>query len=335
MRYSAIKTIVKSHIDAGDNMTTFLIKGAPGCGKSALGYELASEYPFDNVVDMNLSMMDIPDAAGLYYPDNEAGSLKFMPSPMLTRLQTGRNLLILDEFADATIPMQNLGRRILWTREVNGVKLSPETFVIAMSNRTIDKSGAGKLSGKVRNAVSQLEMESNIDDWVAWAMDENKGNINPVEIQFLRYRSELLDKYDADAETSPTPRQWELVNRVPESLPTGLFFEDVKSKVGEGPAAEYAAFRKIYASLVSFEDIVMNPTGVPVPKDLSAQYAIIGSIAHHVKSATIERVSQFVERMSSDFGVMFWNDCTKKTPALKVSKPFITWATASSNAILN
>jgi len=333
MKYSDINTIVKAHIEANDNQTTFLIKGSPGCGKSALGTELSQAYTFDNVVDMNLSMLDIPDAAGLYFPDKETGALKFYASPLLTRLQTGRNLLILDEFADASIQMQNLGRRILWTREINGEKLSPETFVIAMSNRTIDKSGAGKLSGKVRNAVSQIEMESNLDDWVDWAM--TKGNIDPVLIQFLRFKPNLLDQYNADAETSPTPRQWELVNRVPESLPMHLFFEDVKSKVGEGAAAEYAAFRKIYASLISYEDIIMNPTGVPIPKDLSAQYAIVGSVSHNVSPTTIERAAKFMERMPSDFGVMFWNDSIRKTPALKTTKPFIQWATSSSNIVLS
>lgn len=340
MRFSEIKTIVKAHIDAGDTQTVIHIAGSPGCGKSALGDEIGGEMGFDKVVTVNLSMLDIPDVAGLYFPDKESGTLKFHASPVLTQLQTGRNFLVIDEFADANIQMQNMGRRISWAREINGVKLSPETFILAMSNRSIDKSGAGKLSGKVKNAVSQLTMESNLDDFVDWAMRPNPNtvhgcNIDPVEIQFLRFKPNLLDMYNADAETSPTPRQWELVSRVPTSLPLHLFHADVASKVGAGPAAEYAAFRKIYESLVSFEEVVMNPTGVAIPKDLSAQYAIVGSVAHNTTPSNIERVAKFVERLPASFGVMFWQDAIKKTPAIKTTKPFISWATGSGNIVLN
>jgi len=333
MKFSDIKTIVKAHIDANDTKTTIHIAGSPGCGKSALGDEIGEEMGFDKVVTINLSMLDIPDVAGLYFPDKESGTLKFYASPMITQLQTGRNLLIIDEFADANIQMQNVGRRITWAREINGTQFSPETYFLCMSNRSLDKSGAGKLSGKVKNAVSQLSMESNLDDFVEWAM--TKGDIDPVLIQFLRFKPNLLDMYNADQDTSPTPRQWELVNRVPASLRQDLFFADVASKVGEGPAAEYTGFRKIYESLVSFEEVVMNPTGVSIPKDLSAQYAIVGSVAHNTTPNNIERVAKFVERMSSDFGVMFWQDAIKKTPAIKTTKPFINWATSAGNVVLN
>lgn len=332
MRFSDIKTIISAHIAAGDTRTVFSVEGSPGCGKSALGMELAKEHNFDNVVDLNLSLVDMPDVAGLALLGAEGEALHFKFTPLMLSLRQGRNLLILDELADASISMQNLGRRLLWTREVNGLKLSDETFIVTMSNRSIDKSGAGRMSGKVKTAVSRLSMESNLDDWVDWAL---VNNIDPVLIQFLRFKPNLLDQYDADAEVSPTPRQWHMTSNVPTTLPQHLFFEDVKGKVGEGPAAEYAAFRKIYDALVSFEDIVMNPTGVKIPSDLSAQYAIVGSVAHNTTPQNVERVAEFVNRLPSDFGVMYWQDTIKKTPAVKATKTFIKWATSAGNVVLS
>lgn len=333
MRFSDIKTIISAHIAAGDTRTVFSIEGSPGCGKSALGNELAKEHNFDHVVDLNLSLLDMPDVAGLaLLGDQTSDVLKFKKSPLMAPLQTGRNLLIMDELADASISMQNLGRRVLWNREINGLKLSDETFIVTMSNRSIDKSGAGRMSGKVKTAVSRLAMESNLDDWVDWAL---VNNIDPVLIQFLRFKPNLLDQYDADAEVSPTPRQWHMVSNVPTTLPQHLFFEDVKGKVGEGAAAEYAAFRKIHDALVSFEDIVMNPKGVKIPSDLSAQYAIVGSVSHNTTPQNVERVAEFVERLPADFGVMYWQDTIKKTPAVKATKTFIKWATGSGNIILS
>jgi hypothetical protein len=332
MKYTDIKQIITAHFAAGDSKTVHAVSGSPGCGKSALGAEIGAELGFDRVVDLNLSMLEIPDVAGLYFPDKDSSALRFYASPAIEQLQTGRNLVLLDEFADSQIQMQNVGRRMFWTREINGIKVSPETHFILLSNRSTDKSGAGKLSGKVKNAVSQYSMESNLEDWVQWALG---ANIDPVLIQFLRFKPAELDAYNPDHDASPTPRQWEMVNYVPTTLPQYLFFEGVKSKVGEGAAVAYTAFRKIYQSLVSFEDVVMNPTTVKIPTDLSAQYAIVGSVAHNTTAATIERVALFVERMPSDFSTMFWNDSVKKTPALKTTKAFIKWATASGNVLLN
>lgn len=332
MKFSDVYAIIKAHIEAGDTQTVISVLGSPGCGKSALGTKIGKDFNFDFVWDANFSYLELPDVAGLYFPGAE-GTLEFKAHPNLKRLETGRNLLIIDEAPDSPMLMQNLARRIFWTREVNGVKLSPETFVLLLGNRTQDKSGAGKFTGKVKNAISQFTMESNLDDWTDWALTE--GNIDPLVIQFLRFKPDLLDMYNPDQDCSPTPRQWELVSRVPSTLPDSLYMLDVAAKVGEGPAAEFTAFRKIYQSLVSFEDIVMNPKGVAIPKDLSAQYAIVGSVGHNVKPANIERVAEFMERMPSDFNVMFWQDAIKKTPAIKTTKPFIQWATNSNNVLLN
>jgi hypothetical protein len=209
--------------------------------------------------------------------------------------------------------------------------VSDQTYLITMGNRTTDKSGAGRMSGKVKNAVTQLEMESNLDDWVEWALTSN---IDPVLIQFLRFKPDLLDKYDPDEAASPTPRQWELVNRVPTALPQGLFFEDVKGKVGKGPAVEYTSFRKIYESLVSFDDVIADPDKVQVPTDLSAQYAIIGSLAHRTTVDNLDRVVRYVDRMKPNFVLMFWMDTMRKTPAVKFTKTFITWASGPGRALL-
>jgi hypothetical protein len=333
MKYSDIFTIASAHIDAGDTKTVISIEGEPGIAKTALAYNLQKKYGFDHFIDLNFSLLDVPDVAGLALLGADGEALTFKYPEAMLKLRNGRNFLLIDEAPDSTMLMQNLARRLLWTREVNGVRLSDETFIMLTGNRSKDKSGAGKMSGKVKTAVTRLEMEANLDDWVEWALTD--GNIDPVLIQFLRFKPNLLQAYNADAEVCPTCRQWELVNKVPVALPTNLFFADVAGKVGEGPAAEYAAFRKIYAALVSFEDIVMNPKGVKIPTDLSAQYAIVGSVAHNTTPQTIERVAEFVERMPSDFGIMFWQDSIKKTPALKTTKPFIKWATSSSNVILN
>lgn len=338
MRFSDIKTIISATIASGDTSTVPIILGSPGCGKTALCYEIGAELGFDHTDDLNISILDTPDLAGLaLMGDHGSDVLSFKKSPLLAPFQTGRNLLILDEVPDGNMGMQNLARRILWTREINGLKLSPETFIVMTGNRTTDKSGAGRLSGKVKNAVSQYTLESNLEEWVDnFAMPQN---LDPIMIQYLRYAQKaatpVFDQYDANADFSPTPRQWELVSKVPGCLPDSLFYAAVAAKVGDGPAAGYTAFRGMYMNLVSYEDVVLDPKGAPVPEKLDCLYAITGSLANNVTANTIDRVVEYIGRLPKDFEVMFWMDARKKTPALKGTKAFMKWATANQNVILN
>lgn len=337
MRFSSIIEIIKTQWQSGDTSTVHFVEGSPGCGKSALGKALANDpdLGFERAADINVSLVDIPDVAGLALMQDGEDVLHFKKSPLLAPFQTGRNLLIFEEVPDAPIAMQNLVARLCYDRELNGLHLSPETHVLMFGNRSKDKSGAGRVSTKLSNRVRRLEMESNLDDWVDWAL--TKGNIDPVLIQYLRFKPGNLDNFQPDAPlgANPTPRAWERVNKINPRLRSDLFLAAASGDVGPGPAAEYVAFRKVYESLVSLEQVIMDPDKTPVPKDLAAQYAIVGSLAHGTNPQNVERVSRFIKRMSSDFGVMYWLDASKKDPKVKATKAFIEWAASAGNVILN
>lgn len=340
MKFSQLQSLISTQwTDADNSRDIFFVQSAPGIGKSALAHAIAADpaLGFDNVAEINASLMDTPDLAGLaLMGDTGSDVLQFKKPPLLAPLQNPdhRNLVIWEEVPDSNIAMQNLVARWAYDGEVNGMRLSPNTFHLMLGNRSKDKSGAGRVSTKLSNRVCVLEMDPDLDDWVDWAL---AANIDPVGVQFLRFRPNLFCEFNPDAHMgiNPTPRAWERVFRTSPRLPTDLYFNKAKGEVGEGPAAEYAAFRKIYESLISFEEIVMNPTGVKIPSDLSAQFAIVGSISHKANPQNIERVAEFVERLPSDFGVMFWKDTLKRTPAIKSTKPFIKWATSSNNVLLS
>lgn len=337
MNYSDIKATIKAQWTHGGPEDIFFLQSAPGIGKSALAKELGMDpdLKFDHVVEINGSLLDTPDLAGLaLIGDQGSDVLQFKKSPLIAPCQEGKNLIIWEEVPDSNIAMQNLIARWAYDREVNGTKLSDQTYHIMLGNRSKDKSGAGRVSTKLSNRVCVMEMEASLDAWVDWAL---VNNVNPVGIQFLRFKPSLFNEFNPDAHMgiNPTPRAWVRAFRTADVLPDNLYFAKVKGEVGEGPAAEFTAFRKIYQSLISFEDIVMNPTGVPIPADLSAQFAIVGSLAFNTNPGNIDRVTEFVNRLPSDFGVMFWQDATKKVPALKTTKSFIRWATSSQNVLMS
>jgi hypothetical protein len=338
MRFSELYSLIKTQwLDAGPK-EIFFLQSSPGIGKSALAWALGKDQDlgFDYTGDLNFSLLDTPDVAGLAYPSQDGLKvLQWQRSPLLIPFADGRNLCILEEMPDANVLMQNLGARLVYDRNVNGMKISDETFFLMLGNRSEDKSGAGRVSTKLSNRVCVLQMDAHLDDWIDNFALPN--NLDPVLIQFLRFKPAVFSDFNPDAKmgVNPTPRAWERVARTSTKLSSPLYFQKVKGEVGEGPASEYAAFRKIYEGLVSFEEIVMNPTGVKVPTDPAVKYAIIGSVSHHNSKDNVERVAKFVERMTSEFQTMYWSDVVKKQPLLKATKPFISWATSSNNILLS
>lgn len=333
--YTDLHTIITTQF-AENNSSKYLMLGKPGGGKSALAMDIVRTMggTAENTLVFTPSLQDPVDVMGT--PRNTGQTTEWVPPAGFFKLRHGQGpcYLVIEEMTDATIPMMNAMCRVVNDSYAGDLRLSDELFIVATGNRTEDKSGANRLTTKLGNRLNVQEFDESLDAWVDWALGSN---IDPVMIQFLRFKPNLLTDFDPNRPygINPTPRSWEKVARSSTKLTTQLFYQNIKGLVGEGAAAEYAAFRKIYESLVSFEEIVMAPKTVAIPKDLSAQYAIVGSVAHNSTPQNIERVSQFVERIPVDFGVMFWQDAIKKTPALKTTKPFIAWATSAGNVVLN
>jgi hypothetical protein len=332
MRYSQLVQCIEAQFKQS-NLVNYLLLGQPGAGKSALARDIGRRLGFDRVEEFNASLRDPVDLLGT--PNNHGDVTRWVKPADLAKLETGRNLLIVEEITDCNMMMQNALCRLIYDRQVGELKLSDETYVIACGNRTEDKSGANRLSTKLSNRMRIHTFEVNLDDWVEWAL--TSGNIDPVLIQFLRFKPKLLSDFKPDAVhgINPTPRAWESINRIPKDLPNDLYFQECSGTVGEGAAAEFTAFRKIYHALISFEEIVLHPKKAKVPEELSAKYAIVGSLAHNANVGNIDRVAEYVERLPKDFGVMFWMDARKKTPELKATKPFMQWATSNANVIFN
>ena len=337
MKYSDLSIIICAQFAATPDVA-YLILGKPGGGKSALAMDIVAKMggtPANTVV-FTPSLRDPVDVLGT--PKNDGVVTKWIPPEEFYKLRDDGTdepkFLIIEELTDASVSMMNAMCRIVHDRCAGDLQLSKQLYIISTGNRTEDKSGANRLTTKLGNRLNVQEFDENLDDWVEWAMDRD---IDPVLIQFLRFKPNLLSDFDPARPygINPTPRSWEKVALSPTTLSTAHFFANIKGLVGEGAAAEYASFRKIYASLVSFEDVVMSPTTVKIPLDLSAQYAIVGSVSHNTTMANVERVAQFIERLPTDFGVMFWQDTIKKTPAVKATKAFIRWATQSGNVVLN
>ena len=334
MRYSNIRTSVLSQfsVDGGNAVVPFIL-GAPGGGKSACARDVinALDIPEANVVEFTASLRDPVDVLGV--PDNTGEYTRWVPPQEFYNLRqgVGRSALILEELSDAPVPMQNALCGVIYDRRAGNLKLSDQLFIIATGNRTEDKSGANRITSKLANRTRRFDFQENIDDWTEWALD---ADIDPVLIQFLRFRPGLLSDFDANRFANPTPRAWERVNLIPDSLDSGLFFDNVAGEVGEGAAAEFTGFKRIYMSLPDVDSILLDPANADVPQDPATLYALTGALARKSTKDNFDRVSKYLSRMSPEFNVMATKDAIKLQPTIKHSRAFVEWASKNAEVLM-
>ncbi len=338
MRFTQIKKSIKAQFAAPNgHKVRFLLLGAPGnakttCAKEALK-DLQEQLGLadDRMLFMHPSHLDTCDFLGL--PELSGEHVRWVPPAILYKIKkgTGPAAIILDEFTDTTMPVQNVLSGLLLEGRVGDLELTDELYVIATGNRTEDKSGANRLSTKLGNRVRVLHMDTNLDDWVeGFALPNNL----PVElVQFLRYKPALLHDFDPNRMSNPTPRSWEKVSFIPD-MDEECYFANVAGEVGEGPAAEFIGFKRIYLGLPDLDSILKDPMKAMLPKDAPTQYAISGAMAHKADVDNFDKVLQYMSRMPAEFSVLCVRDAIVLNKKLRTTKSYIAWTTKHAEVLL-
>lgn len=334
MKYSDIKRSVLSNFTRGNKLVPF-IKGKPGGGKSALARDIVMALNIDpsRVTEFNPSLRDPVDIMGLPKTDGECST--WLPPSEFYRIRDDGTdqpcALIIEELSDAAVPMQNPLCRVILDRQAGELKLHPKLHIIATGNRTEDKSGANRMTTKLSNRMQNLDYDENLDDWVNWALERG---IRLDLIQFLRFRPNLLSDFQPNRELNPTPRTWEFVNEVDAELPSDLYFSNIAGLVGEGAAAEYTGFKRIFENLPNIDGIILNPAKADVPTDMAVLYALTGALAHRVSEDNFDRVVEYVNRMPNDFQVMCILDAQKLAPKIRNTKAYVQWTVKNANILM-
>ena len=333
MKYSDIKQSVLANFKRGNALVPNII-GKPGGGKSTLARDIVSELGIapERITEFNPSLRDPVDIMGLPKTDGECS--KWVPPAEFFRIRDDGTdqpcALILEELSDAPIPMQNPLCRVILDRYAGELKLHPKLHIIATGNRTEDKSGATRMSTKLGNRMQTLTFDENLDDWCSWALDNN---IAVEMIQFLRFRPNLLSDFDPNRTINPTPRSWAMANEVDPALTSDLYFANIAGCVGEGAAAEYTGFKRIFENLPDVDGILMNPAKAAVPDDMPVLFALTGALAHRVSKDNFDRVCEYIGRMPPEFQVMCVLDSKKLKPEIVNTKAFVQWAVKNANVL--
>ena len=210
-----------------------MIWGPPGVGKSSAVRALAERHGI-GLVDLRLGQLAPTDLRGLPVPDHTERRAAWYPPAFLPR--EGRGILFLDELNLAPPVMQGIAQQLVLDRRVGDYTV-PEGWVVwAAGNRKEDRAAVYEMPAPVANRFVHFEVGAEIEGFRSWAA--NRG-FDELLLAFLLFRPELLHKPDTLSPAWPSPRSWDMADRMHRA---GL---SIASAVGQAAAGEFAAFCKL------------------------------------------------------------------------------------------
>ncbi len=311
-----------------------LIKGKPGVGKSDVVNKAAAEANAHLIISHPV-VSDPTDYKGLPFPQKN-GTAEFLPFGELNRLINAKEktVFFLDDLGQAPPSVQAACMQLLLARQINGHKISDAVTFLAATNRREDKAAVSGLLEPVKSRFASIvELEVDTEDWVKWAIDNNM----PTElIAFIRFRPELLDKFEPSREiqNSPSPRTVAYVGKQQIArLPEIFEFEAFKGAAGEAFAIEYRAFLKIFRDLPSMDEIILNPSTAPVPSDPGALYAISTALAQKMSDQNITPICEYLERLPVENSVACMKDAVSRNRSISNNRAYIIWSSENAQEL--
>ena len=327
MRASLLKDTLKALVNIN---RTVCIEGSPGGGKTTLVHEIGKELNIP-VIERHMPTMLVEDF-GILFPKSD-GDLEYkLPDWFPIKGKAPEHgILLFDDRNQASADLQKVLANICQARTLHGTPMPDGWTVISTGNRQSDRAGANRVLSHLRNRETVIEMDTHLDDWTNWAINNN---VRSEVVSFIRFRPALLHDFDPQRDQNATPRSWvEGVSDVLGTVPHDAEFECFKGAVGEGAAAEFVGFLRIFRKLPNPDAILLNPTTADVPTDPATLYALAGSLAERATENNFERVCQYCERMPADFSVLTVSYAARKNPALSDTQAFTKWAMAHQDVL--
>jgi hypothetical protein len=242
-----------------------------------------------------------------------------------------RGILLFDDRNQAGPDLQKVLANICQARNLHGVSMPDGWQVVSTGNRQSDRAGANRVLSHLRNRETAYELETHLDDWTVWAINNN---VKSEVVSFIRFRPNLLHDFDPQRDQNATPRAWvEGVSDVLGTVPAEAEFESFKGAVGEGAAAEFVGFVRIFRKLPNPDAILLNPTTSDVPSDPATLYALSGALAQRATEGNFERVCTYSERMPPEFSVLTVSYAARRNPDLANTQAFTKWSINHQNVL--
>ena len=261
-----------------------------------------------------------------------------------TERHGSEGILFLDEITSAPPTVSAAAYQLILDRRLGEYQVPDGWAIFAAGNRQGDRGVTYSMPAPLANRFSHFEVETNLDDWVAWAY---RNGIDERIIGFLRFRPELLFDFDPahNPVAFPSPRSWEFAHRALQKFEghPQLLQGTLQACVGPAAGVELNAFVNSLDKMPDL-DAILAGEEVPAPEEIDLQYAVAAALvgrairAHEGGDGTqahgriLDYAQQFPQR---EMGVMLVSDMHRAIGEAIFSVPqFSDWAQAVSDVML-
>jgi len=262
---------------ASGHHTPVMLWGPPGVGKSQMVAHLAKRHGVP-VIDIRLSQMEPSDLRGIPFRVDDRVEWA-VPAILPDAERHGpQGVLFLDEITSAPPAVSAAAYQLILDRRLGEYQVPQQWAIFAAGNRQGDRGVTYSMPAPLANRFSHFEVDTHLDDWVAWAY---ASGIDERIIAFLRFRPELLFDFDPahNPVAFPSPRSWEFAHRALQK------FEDEPQLLvrGKGLSRLRAAGVEVTTGVNSLDqmpdlDAICAGAEVSVPREIDLQYAVAAAL---------------------------------------------------------
>ncbi|MFA7240737.1 MAG: MoxR family ATPase [Sulfuricellaceae bacterium] len=345
MRPSHLTTILeREFLSVRDgHHTPVMLWGPPGVGKSQMVAQVGARHGAP-VVDIRLSQMEPSDLRGIPYRVEER--VEWAPPSMLpdARRDPPQGILFLDEINAAPPSVSAAAYQLILDRRLGDYRVPEGWAIFAAGNRQGDRGVTYTMPAPLANRFSHFELETHLDDWVAWAY---RSRIDERLIGFLRFRPELLFDFNPahNPVAFPSPRSWEFAHRALQKFGDQplLLLDTLQACVGAAAGIELHAF---IANLERMPDLdaIVRGDEVAAPQGIDLQYAVASALVGRAlrakggagAQAVYGHILDYAARLPlKEMGIMLVSDMHRAVGQELFNVPqFGHWANAVADLML-
>ena len=292
---------------------TFLLRGQPGVGKSAILTHITKLMPDYHVAYVDVTNLDLGDV-GMPVVDREQMVTRYAPNARfgISPNQHKPVLLMLDELTKASKPVLNMLLPVILERRLGDVPLPAGSIVFATGN--LDTDGvADNLPAHAANRMTTLDFRNpTSDEWVAWGTDND---IAPEVLAFAKQFPQVFDRYDEVTDSNPyifNPLKGQVRSFCsPRSLAKASHLIKARAvlgdallpaligTVGESAARDLEAMTLLADQVPSFAAVTSNPEAARLPQGVGAYFLMAFLLAGRCSADTMAAVMTYVNRWES------------------------------------
>jgi SpoVK/Ycf46/Vps4 family AAA+-type ATPase len=345
MRPAHLLTILEREFTSASegHHTPVMLWGPPGVGKSQMVAQVAARHDAP-VIDIRLSQMEPSDLRGIPFRVDEIVEWAIPALLPDTERHGARGILFLDEINAAPPAVSAAAYQLILDRRLGEYKVPNGWAIFAAGNRQGDRGVTYTMPAPLANRFSHFEVDTNLDDWVAWAY---RNDIDERIIGFLRFRPELLFDFDPahNPIAFPSPRSWEFAHRGLQKFADHphLLQGALQACIGSAAGIELHAFINSLEQMPDLDAIVAGEA-VSVPSEIDLQYAIAAAlVGRAIRSAAspdririIDNILLYAGRFPQrEMGVMLVSDMHRAIGNPLFEAPqFTQWAQSIADVML-